>query len=146
VKFAALFFKSLIFIAFTGLLYYKNPNSERSHIAADTILISVSSTSDSDTVLAAARLPMQKIRLPLRFVMTSANSVSPAQTAAWKQALATTDLLVTAVVCRTIGGKNSLSPVSCSTAPNGLEAAGVAKFLRLQNGALLRAPVSLSLE
>ena len=117
------------------------------------MLITVRNTAaENSPVLAGARIPFQKIRLPLRFKLTAQNALGPDVAAAWKQAMNESDLFVEVVVCREEEGEDvgekrqeSREPV-CRTASNSLQARGVAKFLRLQNGAILRAPVSLALE
>ena len=139
-----------------GLLYYKNPRSERRPIATDTILITVRTSMDGP-ILAAARLPLIKIRLPLRFRMSERNAVRPEFKDEWKRALREEDLVIQATVCPEDSNSNSntnsnsdattisVEQICRNRDANGLQALGSAKLLRLQDGSVLRAPVSLPL-
>jgi hypothetical protein len=129
----------------TGLVYYKDSRAERPS-PTDNLLITVRTSSDGP-VLAAARLPLQKIRLPLRFRMTEGNAILPD---AWKQALREQDLYVQVDVCSDDGESDTTDKRPGERDPScrndsGIRSKGVAKLLRLENNTI-RAPVSLPLE
>jgi hypothetical protein len=123
------------------LIYYKDLQAERPS-PTDNLLITVRTSSDGP-VLAAARLPLQKIRLPLRFRMTEGNAILPDE---WKLALREQDVYVQVDVCTDDAESNTKrsGDPSCRN-DSGIRSKGVAKLLRLENNTI-RAPASLPLE
>ena len=155
-----------------GLVYYKDPTGERPY-ASDTILITVSvsyRTPDSPRdaghevplVVAGAKLPLNQVRLPLRFRLTRGNLLlerNQVQVIAdVEKVLAEQDLIVQAFLCseetvqRYPKGRDLVEACHQRTqernsAGRTLEATAVAKLLRLpQLNEPIRAPVSLPLE
>jgi len=145
-----------------GLLYLQQPNSERRPQATDVILVTVQSVSSS-TVLAAAKLPMTRIRLPLRFQVGVNNRVPGQSVADWQSATDAGDLLVTATVCTSPSETDSpmdfikmcqATRTDNSSGSLPLQATGVSKLLRFAGSSSsetttttsIRAPVSLALE
>jgi hypothetical protein len=129
----------------TGLLTLKNPKSELRPTASDIVLLTVRDVKHPDIVLAGAKLPISRIRFPLRFKLSTSNLKGPKELAIWKESASQHDLLVQAVVC---------SPESLTTSPSTrttcsdarFQAQGVAKLLRLQdNDVTIRSAVSLPL-
>lgn len=129
-----------------GLLYYSNTRSKRPY-ATDSIVLTASSIKDKDVVLAAARLPMQKIRIPLRFRMTEQNVINSDLVDTWTKVLREEDVYLEAKVCSDsdIDDESSAAKSICRADPEGqLQARGVAKLLRLEKNTI-RGPVSLPL-
>jgi hypothetical protein len=126
-----------------GLLTLKNPRSENRPTASDIVLLTVRDVKNPDIVLAGAKLPISRIRFPLRFKLSTSNLVSAKEAAIWKESASQHDLLVQAVVCSPESLKTSKS-TTCST--SSFQAQGVAKLLRLQdNDVTIRSAVSLPL-
>ena len=99
-----------------------------------------------DIVLAGAKLPISRIRFPLRFKLSTSNLKGPKELAIWKESASQHDLLVQAVVCspESLTTSASTSTITCSDAR--FHAQGVAKLLRLQdNEVTIRSAVSLPL-
>jgi hypothetical protein len=95
-----------------------------------------------DIVLAGAKLPVSRIRFPLRFKLSTSNLKGAKEAAIWKESACQHDLLVQAVVC----SPESLTTSTCSTSNARFQAQGVAKLLRLQeNDVTIRSAVSLPL-
>ena len=122
----------------------QNPKSERRPTASDVIILTVKSVDDPDTVLGGARLPVSRVSFPVRFRMNGKNAVVSTQ--AWNKALASSDLLVQAVVC---GRDNDKIDYQTLPIRGSLTAQGVAKLVKLQRpdaqDATIRAAVSLPL-
>lgn len=127
----------------TGLLSLKDPRSEVRPGAADTVILTVRDLNHPDIVIAGARLPVSRIRFPLRFRLTTANLV-PDKAAIWTDSAFQHDLLVQAVVCP------ATTTTTCSASSDTagrIQAKGLAKLLRLQDqGIDIRAAVALPLE
>jgi hypothetical protein len=98
-----------------------------------------------DIVLAGAKLPISRIRFPLRFKLSTSNLKGAKELAIWKESASQHDLLVQAVVCSPESLTTSVSKgTTCSDAR--FQAQGVAKLLRLQeNDVTIRSAVSLPL-
>jgi hypothetical protein len=155
-----------------GLVYYKDPTGERPY-ASDTLLITVAyAIPDSQRndeyekavphVLAGAKLPLNRVRLPLRFRLTRENLLLDEKqlqgSPTVEKVLAEQDLIVQAFLCsdetvrRHPKGRDLVD--ACrhreqqrNIAGRTLEATAVAKLLRLpQLNEPIRAPVSLPLE
>jgi hypothetical protein len=132
----------------SGLLSLKNPRSELRPAATDTILLTVTDLKQPDLgILAGAKLPVSRIRFPLRFRLSTSNLLAD-KAVEWKDSAADHDLVVQAVVCPEDGLSNTKArgaAASCSNAR--MQAKGVAKLLRLQDqGVTIRAAVALALE
>jgi hypothetical protein len=126
-----------------GLLTLKNPRSELRPTASDVVLLTVRDVKHPETVLAGAKLPVSRIRFPLRFKLSTSNLVSAKEAAIWKESASQHDLLVQAVVC----SSQSLTSSKSTTCSNSsFQAQGVAKLLRLSdNDVTIRSAVSLPL-
>lgn len=154
----------------TGLLYLKNPKSDRRPLPTDSITLTVTVATEAslkdpsstlvqdNTLVAGAKLPMNRIRFPMRFQLSERNLLNGDATE-WKKALETQDLMVQARVCsqETIGsGVSGLELLrTCQNNPTSdglandrsrIQAMGISKLLRFSDEQAIRAPVSLPLE
>lgn len=139
-----------------ALLYYKNPRSDPRPLATDSFLITARSDSQNNgSVLAAARIPVGKVALPLRFTMTEANALDRDT---FRQAIQEKDIWLQVQVCAppnndddddenedtTSRGDRRLS---CQSSLSRMKAQGVAKLILLEDkSSFIRAPASLALE
>jgi hypothetical protein len=127
-----------------GLLSLKNPRSEIRPAASDIVLLTVRDVKQPDVILAGAKLPVSRIRFPLRFRLSTSNLINTANVIAiWKESANQHDLLVQAVVC----SESSTTASTTSTCNARFRAQGVAKLIRLQESEVtIRSAVSLPLE
>lgn len=120
--------------------------------STDNLLITARD-SDDGPVLAAARIPVGRIRIPFRFRLSSKNAILPTE---WERALRESDVIVSVVSCtdahdnvgrsliRSSSERDNFPPCP-SHDGNQLTSSGIAKLLLLEN-TRIRAPVSLPLE
>lgn len=118
-----------------GLVYMSNPRQERPDIS-DVLILTVRDV-DKETVLAGAKIPVSRLRLPLSFSMYDKN-VLPGQILNGQ----TGDLIVNAKICP--------STTLCSEEEASFQATGIAKVITnlpgLDDGTTMRAAASLGLK
>jgi hypothetical protein len=117
-----------------GLVYFVNPSvSIPKTLPTDTIVIQVSDMNHPNDILAAAKIPLNRVRLPLSFQMFPQNmltTTSPDNNKLWNQAQENSDLLVQAFVCP------QETALPCSLQESKLQARGIAKLVRNLPGVL----------
>jgi hypothetical protein len=96
-----------------GMIYLKNPKSDRRPTAKDVIVLTVRTVNEPDIIISGAILPVSRIpSFPVQFRLNEKNAIAPPQSAAqklplsssspqenWKYVLVNSDLLVKAMVC-----------------------------------------------
>ena len=130
-----------------ALLYYKNPRSDKRPLATDYFLITASTNQPKGPVLAAARIPVGKVALPLRFTLTEANGLDRDE---FRSVLQGKDVWLQVQVCAPPSNDNDTADrLACPSflQSTTMKAQGVAKFIQLQDqSSFIRAPASLALE
>jgi hypothetical protein len=125
-----------------ALLYYKNPRSNQRPLANDSFLITARDAPNGN-IVAAARIPVGKVALPLRFTMSEANAIDRD---AFLSTVQEKDLWLEVQVCAPPTTANE-DRLSCSSSQSRMKAQGVAKLIRFENNSVtIRAPASLPLE
>lgn len=124
-----------------GLIYYKNPRADRPS-PDSVVVITVTKTSQPDTILLAAQVPLASQRLPLQFRFPQQRNeiaVPPSE-----------DLIVRANVCAPENVNRSTK--RCTTGTILLSGSGMAKALQFSvpdnssQNVSLRSGVSIALE
>jgi hypothetical protein len=96
-----------------GMIYLKNPKSDRRPTPSDVIVLTVRTVDEPDIVVSGAILPVSRIpSFPVRFLLNEKNAIAPLQSSMqklsssslspqenWKYVLVNNDLLVQAMVC-----------------------------------------------
>jgi len=96
-------------------------------------------------ILAAARVPLQKVNIPFRFRLTTQNALADCQDL-WNESLKDSDIAVGVKVCQSKDSTSKTENLVCQpTTGDTFEAKAVAKLLKLPNGSIIRAPASLAI-
>lgn len=125
-----------VFLLLLALLYLQNPQSRPGPL--DTVVITVRDLSNTNEILAGARIPVSKARFPVTLRLFSQNVVDMA---GWERAQ---DVMVKAVVCP------EGTEIPCSDRQVTMKAEGISKMIRnipgLPDGVGVRAGASLPLK
>lgn len=111
---------------------------------SDVIVLTVSSVSAPDEIVAGAKYPVYKARIPFNFQLYQANIIKGKEEDLYKRQLEKEDLLVEASVCPQEAVK-----LPCKSEERLYEAKGISKMIQVPGMAeptLFRAPASLPLE
>jgi hypothetical protein len=114
-------------------------------LATDSFLITARD-SPNGNIVAAAKIPVGKVALPLRFTVSEANAIDRD---AFLATVTEKDLWLEVQVCATptTTTKEKGDRLSCSSSQSMMKAQGVAKLIRFEdNSVAIRAPASLALE
>jgi hypothetical protein len=104
-----------------GLVYLYNPQAERP-LFTDTLVLTV--TNQADKVLAGAKIPVSKLRFPLKFRMSESNVVN-GQLKVWEKATRGDDILIIkAAICPEESEK-----LPCPTSQQTFTGSGVSKLI-----------------
>jgi len=143
----------------TGLVYLKNPQSERRPSATDFLFLTVRPFADPSKIIGGARIPLSRATsFSFNFLMNEKNAVSYDDRDAkktWDECLSRDDLVLEAIVCSSEIVEDAMHDTQkalklCNEQFQPISARGISKLVKLdrQDGGSfsVRAAASLALE